>query len=75
MIDQDKTLNAPGWTAADDFAFYSEKCPSVYFRLGIRNEEIGSAYPLHRPQFRVDEGTLSTGAAILSTAAVEFLTA
>ncbi|MBP2562524.1 metal-dependent amidase/aminoacylase/carboxypeptidase family protein [Neorhizobium galegae] len=42
LIGHENTMNAPGWTAADDFAFYSEKCRSVYFRLGIRNEEVGS---------------------------------
>lgn len=75
LIGQENTLNAPGWTAADDFAFYSERCPSVYFRLGIRNEEVGAIFPLHHPKFRVDESTLSTGAGILSAAAIDFLTA
>lgn len=73
IIGRENTINAPGWTAADDFAFYCEKCPSVYFRLGIRNEEVGSVYPLHHPKFRVDESTLSTGAGVLAAAALDFL--
>jgi metal-dependent amidase/aminoacylase/carboxypeptidase family protein len=40
-IGADNVLNLPGWSIADDFAYYSEKRPSVYFRLGIRNEEVG----------------------------------
>jgi metal-dependent amidase/aminoacylase/carboxypeptidase family protein len=51
----------PGWTAADDFGFYSELRPSAYFRLGIRNEELARIYPLHHPQFKVDERALSLG--------------
>ncbi len=66
-------LKAPGWTAADDFGFYSEKRPSVYFRLGIRNEEAGSIYPLHHPKFRVDEAALTVGATTLAAAAKRFL--
>jgi metal-dependent amidase/aminoacylase/carboxypeptidase family protein len=31
----------PGWTAADDFGFYSEKRPSAYFRLGIPLQTTG----------------------------------
>jgi metal-dependent amidase/aminoacylase/carboxypeptidase family protein len=66
-------LSAPGWTVADDFAFYSEKCPSVYFRLGVRNEDLGAVYPLHHPRFRVDERALSIGAVVLCNSARNFL--
>jgi amidohydrolase len=66
-------LKAPGWTAADDFGFYSEKRPSVYFRLGIRSEDHGSVYPLHHPKFCVDEAALPVGAVTLVTAAKRFL--
>ncbi|WP_119255713.1 M20 metallopeptidase family protein [Shinella zoogloeoides] len=73
VVGRDNVLNAPGWTAADDFAFYSEKCPSVYFRLGIRNEVMEAIYPLHHPKFRVDETALPKGAMTLSAAALRFL--
>ncbi|MPT27351.1 MAG: amidohydrolase [Achromobacter sp.] len=73
VVGRDNVLNAPGWTAADDFAFYSEKCPSVYFRLGIRNEAIEAVYPLHHPRFRVDETALPKGAMTLVSAALRFL--
>jgi amidohydrolase len=66
-------LKAPGWTAADDFGFYSEKRPSVYFRLGIRNDEAGSIFPLHHPRFRVDEAALPVGAVTLAETAKRFL--
>jgi len=71
----DSVLNAPGWTAADDFGFYSEKRPSVYFRLGIRNEQVGSVYPLHHPKFQVDEAALPVGVVTLAIAAKRFLSA
>ncbi|MGO6819616.1 M20 metallopeptidase family protein [Rhizobium brockwellii] len=73
LIGSENTLNAPGWTAADDFAFYCEKSPSVYFRLGTRNEAAGSTYPLHHPKFRVDEDTLRTGVEVLTASAMDFL--
>lgn len=73
LLGQENTLSAPGWTAADDFSFYSEKCPSVYFRLGIRNEAVGSVHPLHHPDFRVDEQALVKGASVLCAAAQDFL--
>lgn len=66
-------ISAPGWTAADDFGFYSEKRPSVYFRLGIRNSEKGSVYPLHHPQFRIDEDALQIGAELIVKVARDIL--
>ena len=72
-IGADNTLNMPGWSIADDFAYYSEKRPSVYFRLGIRNEEAGSVYPLHHAKFRVDEGALKNGVLTLVAASTMFL--
>jgi amidohydrolase len=72
-IGSDNVLNTPGWTIADDFGYYSEKRPSVYFRLGIRNEEVGSVFPLHHARFRVDEAALKVGAATLVSAATGFL--
>lgn len=73
LLGAQNALTAPGWTAADDFAFYSEKCPAVYFRLGIRNEEAGSVYPLHHPKFRIDEQALAKGAVVLCSAALRSL--
>ncbi|MEW9617852.1 M20 family metallopeptidase [Shinella sp. S4-D37] len=73
VVGADKVLSAPGWTAADDFAFYSERCPSVYFRLGIRNAEAGAIHPLHHPRFRIDEAALPQGAAVLCATAETFL--
>jgi amidohydrolase len=69
----DNVLNTPGWTIADDFGYYSQKRPSVYFRLGIRNEAAGSVFPLHHPKFRVDEAAMTVGAATLVVAATRFL--
>jgi amidohydrolase len=63
----------PGWSIADDFGYYSEKRPSVYFRLGIRNEEVGSVYPLHHARFRVDEAALKNGVLTLVSAATMYL--
>ena len=72
-IGADNVLTMPGWSIADDFAYYSEKRPSVYFRLGIRNEEVGSVYPLHHARFRVDEAALKAGVATMVSAATMFL--
>lgn len=75
MLGPDRAVRTEGWTAADDFGFYSENRPSVYFRLGIRSEAAGSTHPLHHPQFRVDEAALPVGANFLAAIARKALAA
>jgi amidohydrolase len=70
---KDGVMRLSGWTAADDFGFYSEKRPSVYFRLGVRNEAKGASYPLHHPKFTIDEDAISIGAETLTGTVLAFL--
>jgi hippurate hydrolase len=46
--------------AAEDFAFFAEKVPSVHFRLGI-SDGVKGQYPLHSPYFDVAEEALFHG--------------
>jgi amidohydrolase len=46
---------------AEDFAFYSEKCPIVLYRLGVKNEQTMVPAELHTPVFDVDEEAIRTG--------------
>lgn len=41
--------------ASEDFAFYQQEIPGVYFTVGGRNEEINAVYPHHHPKFNIDE--------------------
>lgn len=57
----------------EDFAYYLEKVPGCFLRMGIRNEEKGIIYPLHHPQFDIDESVLSIGATVLAYIGARFL--
>jgi amidohydrolase len=46
---------------AEDFAYYLEKVPGAYFRLGCRNEERGIVHPYHSSLFNTDEEVLPFG--------------
>ena len=54
-----RCLDRAYWTG-EDFSFYQQKLPGVYFLLGI-----GDTPPLHSPKFSFDESVLSTGAEFL----------
>jgi amidohydrolase len=46
---------------AEDFAYYLEKIPGSFFRLGIRNEKRGIIHPYHSSLFDIDEEVLPFG--------------
>ncbi|MBF2077720.1 MAG: amidohydrolase [Synechococcales cyanobacterium T60_A2020_003] len=45
---------------AEDFSLYLDHAPGTMFRLGVAFEDQVN-YPLHHPQFQVDESALITG--------------
>lgn len=61
------------WSASDDFAYFSNVAPSTYFRLGVRSEAKDAVFPLHHPNFSLDEDALGIGAAVLVQAALDHL--
>lgn len=48
----------------EDFAYFAENVPGAFFHLGVRNEETGCVYPVHHPNFDLDERSLAIGAAM-----------
>jgi IAA-amino acid hydrolase len=56
----------------EDFAFIAQKVPAAYTFLGIRNETLGSVWPLHSPHFKLDEGVLPVGAAYHAALAFQY---
>lgn len=45
----------------DDFAYFSQKVPGTYMRLGTKNKEKGIVNTLHSPYFNLDEDILKQG--------------
>ena len=46
---------------AEDFSFYQEKVPGIFFLLGTKNLEKNFISPLHSPSFNFDEKVLLEG--------------
>lgn len=51
----------------DDFSYFQQKIPGVYFLLGASNLEKGLIAMNHAPNFRVDEQCISIGVQAFST--------
>ncbi|PLW93316.1 MAG: amidohydrolase [Marinilabiliales bacterium] len=66
-------VDLPLRMTAEDFAYYSQKVPSVFYRFGVSNPEKGITSNLHSQTFDIDEEALKTAASIMSMAAIQFL--
>lgn len=61
-------------TTAEDFAYFTQKIPGCFYRLGTRNEEKGFVSNLHSATFDVDEESLKTGMGLMAWLAIKELT-
>jgi amidohydrolase len=60
--------------AAEDFAYYLQKVPGVFFFTGAGNPNVNAVFPHHHPRFDIDERAMLTAAKMLSRAAIQYLT-
>ena len=51
---------------SEDFSMYLEHAPGMMFRLGVGFKDRAINYPLHHPQFEVDEAAIVTGVVTLA---------
>jgi len=58
----------------EDFAFFSQKYPSVYYRLGTGSDISGNYSELHTSTFNIEEDSLVTGMGLLAWLAISFAT-
>lgn len=58
---------------AEDFAYYSQEFPSVFYRLGVKPPTVDQPAGLHSPFFIADEEALKTGMATMTWLALKFL--
>jgi len=61
------------WMAAEDFAYYSYRYPSLFMLIGTNNDDSTTQYGLHNPQFNLDEKAFETSIAVLVNAAISLL--
>ena len=56
----------------EDFSVYLEHAPGSMFRLGVGYENRTINYPLHHPQFEIDESAIMTGVVTLAYTAYKY---
>lgn len=58
---------------AEDFSFYAQHRPSMFFRLGTNNDQNDYSAPVHNNRFNVDENCLYQGSALMAHFAIHLL--
>lgn len=59
--------------SSEDFAYYSQKIPATFYRLGVANESKGIVHPIHTSLFNVEEESLKTGMGLMAYIALRQL--
>jgi amidohydrolase len=70
-----KVATTPLVGASEDFSFFANQVPGLYFFLGVTpdGQDPATAAPNHNPNFFVDESALVVGARALSGVTIQFL--
>jgi amidohydrolase len=58
--------------AAEDFAYFQQQLPGVYFFLGVANDAEGWTDYVHTPTFRPDEAAIVTGVTAAASLLADF---
>ena len=61
------------WMGAEDFAFYSHRKPSCFYRLGTGNEAKGTTIGVHTSTFNIDEDAIELGIGLMAWIAINNL--
>jgi amidohydrolase len=73
VLDIEEALGVPRLTGSEDFAHVCEKVPGLMVIIGAGSTEEGYTFPMHHPKATFNEGALSTGAAVYTNTAIEWL--
>ncbi|MDP4219391.1 MAG: amidohydrolase [Bacteroidota bacterium] len=73
LFGSDQVFKAERLMGAEDFAYYLEKVPGTFYRLGIRNQKSGITADIHNDHFTIDEEALRTGMAMQAYLAMRSL--
>jgi amidohydrolase len=65
-------LEAAPIMAAEDFAYFQQRLPGVYFFLGVANAAEGWTGYIHTPTFRPDEAAIVTGVTAAASLLADF---
>ena len=73
LLGENKVKNLPQLMTAEDFAWYSQRIPACFYRLGTSNSSKGIDFKQHTANFDIDEESLKTGIGLMTYLALKNL--
>ncbi|MGB3076020.1 MAG: M20 family metallopeptidase [Chitinophagales bacterium] len=72
-LGEDNVMALGIWMASEDFAFYSQKVPACFYRIGTGNPAKNIVSPVHTATFTIDEDALEISAGLMAWMALQLL--
>jgi amidohydrolase len=69
----DHVLEVKPQMPTEDYAFFAEKVPGLYLKMGVRNRERGITAMIHTEEFDIDEAVLPLGVRAMCTLVWDYL--
>lgn len=75
LVGAERVVAGEPGMGGEDFAYFLERVPGCFFRVGTRNEARGLVYGHHHPRFDIDEAALPLGVGLFAAVVEGFLAA
>ena len=74
-VGKENVILVPAETGAEDFSFFAQKVPGLYFYIGglPKGKDSKTSAPHHTPEFFIDESGFKTGLISLSNLVVDYM--
>lgn len=59
--------------ATEDFGCFTQAVPGAFYKIGVRNPDIGAVWPIHSPKFVADEAAMPALIAVHAAVALDYL--
>jgi amidohydrolase len=69
----ERYFESPQVTGAEDFSYFAQEVPGLFFFLGIAAEDPALVHPNHSPYFYADERALPVGVSALTALTLDFM--
>lgn len=74
LFGEDRTMEFEPKMWAEDFGYFSQELPSVFWYIGVKPPDMPEMPPIHNAKFNPSEEALPIGCAMLVAGAIDFLT-
>ena len=61
LLGEENCVDLPLRMTGEDFAYFSQKIPATFIRIGVRNEKKVIVHAVHNTRFNIDEASIEVG--------------